>query len=84
MAGLTQGQKNRITNIRGVQIDVSTLGSILGVVYAARTGGKWYRYIGYYILGGLILGVPTSLATTPMINDIIKESEEEKIIETPK
>lgn len=72
---LTENQKARIRNIQAIQWTVSTLGSIGGVMYAKNTGGGVLRYIGYFILGGMILGLPAMLITTPFTNKILKEAD---------
>jgi hypothetical protein len=72
---LTPNQQERIRNIQGVQMGVSLIGSIGGVIYAKRTGGGFWRYVGYWILGGLITGVPAALIAVPLKNKILKESD---------
>lgn len=71
---LSDNQAARIGNIRAVESGISLIGSIAGVIYSKKTGGGFWRGVGYFILGGLIFGVPARLIGTPFINKIIKEA----------
>jgi hypothetical protein len=75
---LTGSQQERIKNIRTIQAGVSTIGFIGGIIYANRTGGGFWRYIGYSMLGSLITGVPANIVGTPFVNKILKESEQKQ------
>lgn len=75
---LTENQKERIRNINGIQIGAGLLGNIGGLIYAKKTGGGFWRSVGYFFLGGLIVGVPTALILTPFKNRILKEGDEKK------
>lgn len=70
---LTESQKSRIQNLDSLQWGISLIGNIVGIVYASRTGGGFWRYVGYFFLGGLIFGVIAALFTIPAKNNIIKE-----------
>lgn len=72
---LTENQKERIRNLQAIQWSASVLGSMLGVIYAKNTGGGAWRYIGYWMLGGVVLGLPAMLITTPFKNKILKEGD---------
>ncbi len=72
---LTPSQKERVANIQLVQSSVAVLGSIGGLIYAKKTGGGFWRYVGYWIAGGLVAGIPAMLIATPFKNKILKESE---------
>jgi hypothetical protein len=71
---LTPNQQQRINNIDYVTSSIGTLGAILGVVHSHRTGGGFWRGVGWFILGGLILAVPARIVATPFKNKIIKET----------
>lgn len=74
MESLSENQKERIANINYVVGSISFLGSVGGLIYANRTGGKFWRYVGYFILGGMVVGAPAKLVSLPFINKIVKES----------
>lgn len=89
MAVLNENQQTRVNNIYWVVVSVSTLGSVGGIMYAHKTGGHFWRYVGYCILGGMIAGLPAKIIALPFTNKIIKEAEgnltlEEKIAEASK
>ena len=71
---LTPNQQQRINNIDYVTSSIGTLGAILGVVHSHKTGGGFWRGVGWFILGGLILSVPARIVATPFKNKIIKET----------
>ncbi len=75
MADLTENQKDRIRNINAIRYSIGTLGAISGAVYANKTGGGFWRYVGYWIVGGLVAGIPAMLITTPFINKILKDAD---------
>ncbi len=75
MENLTDNQKERINNIKAISTSIAVIGSIGGVIYAKKTGGGFWRYVGYWVLGGLVLGVPAMLITTPFTNKILKEGD---------
>ncbi len=72
---LTASQIQRIANIQLVQSSVAVLGSIGGLIYAKKTGGGFWRYVGYWIVGGLVAGIPAMLVATPFKNKILKETD---------
>jgi uncharacterized membrane protein len=74
---LSPTEKARIDNINYVIGGLALVGSILGVIYAKRTGGKFWRYVGYWIAGGVAFGVTSRLIATPFKNKILKEAEEQ-------
>jgi hypothetical protein len=75
MALLNENQQSRINNIYWTVSSVSLLGSVGGLMYANKTGGHFWRYVGYFILGGMVAGLPAKLVALPFTNKIIKESE---------
>jgi len=74
---LTKNQEQRIQNIQAIQMSVGLLGSIAGVIYSSRTGGGFWRGVGYWVVGGLVFGIPTMLITTPLKNRILKEGDKD-------
>lgn len=72
---MTAEQKERYDNITAVQASIGFLGSIGGVVYAKKTGGGFWRYLGYWIAGGVAASVVSGLALTPFKNKILKEAQ---------
>jgi hypothetical protein len=72
---LTPNQKQRILNIEMLAGSVALIGSIGGLIYAKNTGGGFLRYVGYWIVGGLITGIPARLVATPFKNKILKEGD---------
>ena len=40
---------------------ITSIGNIAGIIYANKTGGGFWRYVGFMILGGIIIGTPTQL-----------------------
>jgi hypothetical protein len=73
----TESQIARIKQLNALQMGAGLVGLIGGVIYAKRTGGGFWRYVGYSLLGELIVGLPVYAITLPMRNKIIKESESE-------
>lgn len=50
---------------------VGLIGSTAGLIYANRTGGGLWRYIGYFIVGGFVVGaVPRLLYFIPKENEV--------------
>lgn len=81
---LTSNQKERINNIDYVVGGIALLGAIGGVVYAKKTGGGFWRYVGYWIAGGLVVGVPARLVALPFKNKILKEGDKTPIVKVVK
>lgn len=71
---LTSNQIRRINNINYVVGSIGFIGSILGVIYSKRTGGGFWRGVGYFILGGAIVSLPAKVIALPFQNKIINES----------
>lgn len=72
---LSDNQNERLNNITSIQYAAGILGNIGGIIYAKKTGGGFWRYVGYAILGGLIVGIPTALVATPFKNKILEEGD---------
>jgi hypothetical protein len=76
MENLSENQKQRIANINYALFSISVVGTIGGIIYANRTGGKFWRYVGWGFVGGFLY-VPAQLVATPFVNKIIGESRNE-------
>lgn len=72
---LNENQKQRIANINYVVGSIALIGSIGGVIYSHKTGGGFWRGVGYWIVGGLALSLPAKVISLPFENKILKESE---------
>ena len=72
---LTPNQKARINNINMITGSIALLGAIGGVMYAKRTGGGFWRYVGYWIVGGMVTGIPARLVALPFKNNILKKAD---------
>lgn len=69
-----------MNNINYVVGGIAMVGAIAGVVYAKKTGGGFWRYVGYWIAGGLVVGVPARLVALPFKNKILREGDKNKIV----
>jgi hypothetical protein len=69
---LTQDAQARLLNINYAVSGIGLLGGIAGVIYSNRTGGGFWRGVGYYILGGVIIGITARVIAVPFENKIIK------------
>ena len=50
---------------------IGLIGSTAGLIYANKTGGGFLRYVGYFILGGFVVGaLPHLLYFIPKENEI--------------
>ena len=72
---LTANQQERINNLNNLQMGISLAGLIAGLIYANKTGGKFWRYIGYSFVGSVATGLTASIVLTPFKNKILKEGE---------
>jgi hypothetical protein len=70
---MTPSQKARYMNITYLAGSVALVGSIGAVIYAKKTGGGFWRYVGYWIAGGLVAGIPARLVALPFQNKILRE-----------
>jgi hypothetical protein len=60
-------KKNRNVNL--IQGGLAVGGSILGLVYAFKKNKKFWGKVGYWILGGIVVGVPTSIGARLINSD---------------
>lgn len=51
-------------------------GSIAGWVYASKTGGGFWRYVGWGLVGGFALSIPAYIATMPAEKKALLNKEE--------
>ena len=70
---LTASAEARLLNIQYTVSAIGTLGAIGGIIYANKTGGGFWRYVGYFFLGSIVLSVPAKLVALPFENKIIKD-----------
>ena len=70
---LTASAEARLTNIQYTVSSVAFIGAIGGVVYSNRTGGGFWRGVGYFFLGSIAFGTVAKLVALPFENKIIKE-----------
>lgn len=63
----------KLMNLNYTLSAVSLLGGIGGIVYSNRTGGGFWRGVGYFILGNIALGAVATIATSPMRSKILKD-----------
>jgi len=71
------GIVKNINNIKYIQAGLAFSGSVAGLVYAINKKKSFWGKVGFWILGGLIIGVPTGVAANVMINN--KNEEARKI-----
>tara|TARA_R110000822_G_scaffold24493_2_gene74540 strand:+ start:646 stop:942 length:297 start_codon:yes stop_codon:yes gene_type:complete len=60
------------------QAGFGALGTISGWIYANRTGGGFWRYLGFGFMGGAIVGVTGYFISYQKINDINTIIEQKK------
>ena len=70
--------QSKIRKAQIIQGGIGSLGTIAGIVYASKTGGGAWRYIGFAILGGIALGGLGYAFTLSMVNNAVTEIEKLK------
>jgi multidrug efflux pump subunit AcrB len=70
----TSSKTERIKNIRMAASGVAMLGGVGGIFYSIKTGGGFWRGVGYFLLGSIAAGAVAAVVTVPMINKIEKEA----------
>lgn len=70
---LTENATARLQNIYYSVSSLSLLGGIAGVIYSNKTGGGFWRGVGYFLLGNIATGVVAGVAVLPFTNKIVKE-----------
>ncbi len=53
------------TKIAAIRYSAGLAGNIAGIIYANKTGGGFWRYVGFALLGGFIVGGIAAIATMP-------------------
>jgi len=61
-----------------IQAGLGTIGTIGGWVYANKTGGGFWRYVGFGLLGGVAIGVIGYFTTMQKANKIVTEIDSRK------
>jgi hypothetical protein len=69
---LTASAQARLWNINYTIAALAFAGGIGGVVYSSKTGGGFWRGVGYYIVGSVVVGASARLLALPFQNNIIK------------
>jgi hypothetical protein len=67
--------KGKKKSLALTQMGVGSIGTIAGWVYANKTGGGFWRYIGFGLMGGAIVGMTTYFITSQISNKIETELE---------
>ena len=71
-----EGKKKALTM---TQMGIGTLGTVSGWVYANKTGGGFWRYVGFGLIGGIAFGSIGYFTLMQKINKIDTEIQEEKL-----
>ena len=59
--------------INMVRTAIGSIGTVAGFVYANKTGGGFWRYVGFGFMGGFAFGTVGFIASIPAYNKIAKE-----------
>lgn len=57
---------------------IGTVGTISGWVYANRTGGGFWRYVGFGFAGGVIASIPAYIFINPKLLELKSKIDEKK------
>ena len=57
-------------SLQMTQMGISSVGMVGGFIYANRTGGRFWRYVGYGLLGSIAAGSIGYFTTMQRINKI--------------
>lgn len=63
----------KLRQLTYIQMGISSIGTIAGWVYANKTGGGFWRYVGFGFMGGVITGSIGYFTTVQMANKIKTE-----------
>ncbi len=58
--------QRKINNINYTRIAIGGIGNIAGLVYAFHKKKGFWGYVGFMLLGGIVLGTTAMVATMPM------------------
>ena len=85
---MSELEKKSIIELQGkqksialIQAGISSVGTIGGWIYANRTGGGFWRYLGFGFMGGSIMGITAYFITAQKINKINTIIAEKKALE---
>lgn len=70
--------QGKIRSLMLTNAGIGVVGTAVGFVYANRTGGGFWRYVGFGLLGGMITGAITYFTTYQSINSYATELEARK------
>jgi len=56
--------------LQSYQIGLGVLGTVLGWYYANKTGGRFFRYVGFGFMGGVALGSVGYFMISPKLVNI--------------
>jgi len=65
--------EHKLLIILMVRAGISGLGTIGGWIYANRTGGGFWRYVGFGLMGGMAFGTLSFIATIPTYSKLDAE-----------
>ncbi len=64
---LTADEKAKLLrNIYAINIFAGSVGTLAGIGFAYKKGSKFWGYVGYILLGGIVFGTIGAIATIPM------------------
>lgn len=79
---LTDEQRKKLVQIYAIRSVASTVGVISGAYLAYKKDKGFWGYVGFMILGSIVIGGLVSVATMPMrtklANDMLKSVDEQK------
>lgn len=79
---LTNEQRKKLVQIYAIRSVASTVGAIGGAYLAYKKEKGFWGYVGFMLLGSIVVGGAVSIATMPMrmklANDMLKSVDEQK------
>lgn len=70
--------EGKIRSMLLINLGVGAIGLTGGFIYANRTGGGFWRYLGFGLLGSIVTGTITYFTTMQKINTLASELEARK------
>lgn len=67
--------KRKELNLQAIRLAGSTIGGIAGLVYAFKGKKGFWGYVGFMLLGSIVIGGTVALATLPASKNILLEQE---------
>ncbi len=81
---MTQAEINsKKVNLMAINTGASSLGFLLGLGFAYHRKSKFWGYVGWGLLGSVVIGEVAGLATLPMAASITKEQVKLNDISSP-